>query len=308
MKIRRILCPSDFSEFSSRALEHAAAHARWTGAELVLLHVNPLFVPAGGGAPYIPPYLPLDAGTRAERQGELDAAARVARAVGLEPKLVLVEGDPAEMILEQAHTTATDLIVMGTHGLRGFDRWMLGSVANRVVHRARCAVLTVPRPTEGTRPAAGPLYERILCAVDPAEGQPIIGCALDIGRAAGCPVTLLHVLDDLAGQEATALLARLDWPAVRASLEDQARQRLAEAAARCAMDGVSIEQVVAGGRPYREILKLAESGGGAALVVMGMHGRNPLERLFLGSTALQVLRRAPCPTLTVRLPDSERNS
>jgi nucleotide-binding universal stress UspA family protein len=308
MKIRRILCPTDFSEFSDRALEHAAVHARWAGAELALLHVNPLFVPAGGGAPYIPPFLPLDAGSRAQRQAELDATARVARAVGLEPEMVLLEGDPAEMILQQAHTTATDLIVMGTHGLRGFDRWMLGSVANRVVHRARCAVLTVPRPPDGSRPAAGRLYERILCAVDLAESEPIIGSAVDIGRAAGCPVTLLHVLDDLAGQEATALLARLDWPALRAGLEEEARRRLVEAAARSAMNGTRVEPVVATGRPYREILNLAGSAAGATLVVMGMHGRNPLERLFLGSSALQVLRRAPCPVLTVRLPEETKEA
>jgi nucleotide-binding universal stress UspA family protein len=62
------------------------------------------------------------------------------------------------------------------------------------------------------------------------------------------------------------------------------------------------DEVVATGKPYREILKLADTSG-ASLIVMGIHGRNPLERLFFGSTTLHVLRQAGCPVLTVRGPE-----
>ena len=303
MKIERVLCATDFSEFSRRALEHAAAHARWNQAELTLLHVNLFFRPVGGGAPYCPPYMPLDPAARARLKEDLEAEAQPARAMGLDPQLVLVDGDPSEAILYHAHTTGTDLIVMGTHGLRGFDRWLMGSVAARVAHRARCAVLVVPRPREDAPARTGPLYERILCPVELPESQPIIECAFGVGRAAGAPVTVLHVVEDPAELEATAGLARLDWPTVRAGLEEHARQRLAEAVARCPAQGLRVEQVVVHGRPYRQILKAADSRE-ANLLVMGIHGRNPVERLFLGSTALQVLGRAPCPTLTVRLPAS----
>jgi nucleotide-binding universal stress UspA family protein len=310
MKIRRILCPTDFSEFSERALEHAVAHARWAEAELTLVHVNPFFLPTGGGAPYTPYSshgVPADAATRAVLLDALQAAAQPVRAAGLEPKVILLEGDPSDEILRQAHTTATDLIVMGTHGLRGFDRWILGSVANRVAQRARCAVLTVPGPPEAARPRTGPLYERILCPVDLYGSEPIIECAFTVARAMQAPVTLLHVLEYRPEQEAATRLARLDWPRFQQDLEEHARDRVREAAARCPAQGAEVEQVVVSGRPYREILKRAGSGG-ARLVVMGVHGKNPLERLFFGSTTLQVLRRADCPVLTVRLPDSGRNS
>jgi nucleotide-binding universal stress UspA family protein len=310
MKIRRILCPTDFSEFSDRALEHAVAHARWAEAELTLLHVNPFFLPAGGGAPYTPytSYgVPADSAMRAQLLEALKADAQPARDAGLEPKVILSEGDPSDEILRQAHTSAADLIVMGTHGLRGFDGWLLGSVANRVAHRARCSVLTVPRPPEVAPATTGALYERIVCAVDLPEAQPIIESALAIGRAARAPVTVLHVLQDLPEHEAAARLARLDWPAFRRSLEAQAREHLADVVAKCPADGAQVEQVVVSGRPYREILKRAASGE-ATLVVMGMHGKNPVERLFFGSTALQVLRQAACPVLTVRLPEGARSS
>lgn len=310
MKIRRILCPTDFSEFSDRALEYAVAHARWAEAELTLLHVNPFFLPTGGGAPYTPytSYgVPADGQTRAQLLDALQAAAQPVRAAGLEPKVILSEGDPSDEILRQAHTTATDLIVMGTHGLRGFDRWLMGSVAYRVAHRAHCSVLTVPRPPEDAPARTGALYERIVCAVDLSEAQTIIESAVAIGRAARAPVTVLHVLQDLPEHEAAARLARMDWPAFQRSLEAQARDRLADAVAKLPADGARVEQAVVSGRPYREILKRAASSE-ATLVVMGIHGKNPVEQLFFGSTALQVLRQAACPVLTVRLPDSGRNS
>jgi nucleotide-binding universal stress UspA family protein len=176
-----------------------------------------------------------------------------------------------------------------------------------VAQRARCAVLIVPRPREDAPASTGALYERILCPVELAESQPIIECAFAAGRAAGAPVTVLHVVEAPPELEATAGLAHLDWRAVQAGLEEQARQGLAAAVARCPAQGVRVEQVVVHGRPYRQILKAADSRE-ATLLVMGIHGRNPVERLFLGSTALQVLRRAPCPTLTVRLPESGRES
>ncbi len=59
------------------------------------------------------------------------------------------------------------------------------------------------------------------------------------------------------------------------------------------------------GKPYREIREIADTSG-ASLIVMGIHGHNPLERLFFGSTTLHVLRQAGCPVLTVRGPAPEQ--
>ena len=66
--------------------------------------------------------------------------------------------------------------------------------------------------------------------------------------------------------------------------------------------GAAAESLVVCGKPYREILKAASSTA-ASLVVMGIHGRNPIERLLLGSTTLHVLRHARCPVWTVRAHD-----
>jgi nucleotide-binding universal stress UspA family protein len=294
--IRRILCPTDFSEFSRRALDHAITVAHWSGAEITVAHAYPYSV-IGGGAPYFPSGVAMDASTRARLTGELETAADAVRASGLKADVALLEGDPSNEIVTRARTSPTDLVVMGTHGLRGFDRFMVGSVAARVVQRAPCAVLTVPQPPEGA-PPAGPLGAKILCPVDLEDSDATLETAFSIKAAAEGHLVLLHVLDDLGQYQAAAGLARIDWAALRGGLEQEAVQRLCRAA-RTAGKGATAESLVLSGKPYREILHAASSRG-ASLVVMGIHGRNPIERLFLGSTTLHVLRQAPCPIWTVR--------
>jgi nucleotide-binding universal stress UspA family protein len=100
-------------------------------------------------------------------------------------------------------------------------------------------------------------------------------------------------------------MAHLDWATFHEGLEQDARHRLRTAAASQLADGCDVGEVVAIGKPYREILKLADTTG-ASLIVMGIHGRSPLDRLFFGSTTLHVLRQAGCPVLTVRGPEQEK--
>jgi nucleotide-binding universal stress UspA family protein len=253
----------------------------------------------GRGAPYFPSGLPLDASTRARLLSDLEAAAEPVRAAGVKPSLVLLEGDPSDEILKRAHTAPTDLIVMGTHGVRGFDRWILGSVAARVVEKAPCAVLTVPQPPEGTRPSPS-LYEKLLCAVDLVDSGTTLEAAFSIARASKGRLSVLHVLEDLPQYEATAGMAHIDWADFREGLEREALDRLRRTA-REDGDGGTAECLVVSGKAYREILRVAGSKG-SSLIVMGIHGRGPLERLFFGSTTLHVVRQARCPVLTVRAP------
>ena len=296
MKIRNILCSTDFSEFSRRALEQAVTVARWYRAELTVVHVYP-YMAVGSDAPYFASGLPLDASTRARLLGDLEAAAARARAAGITTTVLLLEGDPSEEILRRARTAPTDLIVLGTHGRRGFDRWILGSVATRVVQKARCAVLTVPRPPE--EGAGAPPYETILCPVDLLASERTIAAGLSLANASHARLTLLHVLDHLQDREAIARMAQIEWPDFAERLERDTREQLRQAALRQGVRADSVEEWVMMGKPYREILKAAQSRG-ATLIVMGIHGSNPVERLFVGSTALQVLRGAHCPVLTVR--------
>jgi nucleotide-binding universal stress UspA family protein len=141
--IRTILHATDFSAQSQCAFQLACALARDYGALLVITHVKPL--PAavmGGEFGYVVPADPVEE-ERALRE-ELSAVQPVDSGIRVEHRLV--EGDPVSGIVTEAEACQSDLIVMGTHGRRGLGRLLLGSVAEGVLRRAPCPVLTVKSP------------------------------------------------------------------------------------------------------------------------------------------------------------------
>ncbi len=140
--MRRILVPLDFSENSRAVLEWAAHLAEEHGSEMVLLHAYhlPVEFQQLEGA-----YLPEDfwANVRNETEQTLARYAEEVRERGLAVETIAREGYPATVIEEEAERQRADLIVIGTRGLSGLKHLLLGSIAERVVQRAPCPVLTV---------------------------------------------------------------------------------------------------------------------------------------------------------------------
>jgi nucleotide-binding universal stress UspA family protein len=144
---KRIFCPIDFSDASRAAMEVAADLARRFGAELVLLHAYP--IPGytfPDGSVVASPRMMQDLADQAQKHLE-EWRAEAEKMV--EPGKVSAEkavGEPAAEILEAAREKGADLIVMGTHGRTGLEHALMGSIAERVVRRAHCPVLTVRPP------------------------------------------------------------------------------------------------------------------------------------------------------------------
>src|SRR5437868_5537297 len=111
IRIRRVLCPIDFSECSERALVHAVALCRWLGAELSVLHTDVLPYFAGTD----PSYLPLVQARSEDLREKLAAFVRE-RVGDMRWTPMLGEGDPAEEIVGRARSGEFELVVMGTHG------------------------------------------------------------------------------------------------------------------------------------------------------------------------------------------------
>jgi nucleotide-binding universal stress UspA family protein len=146
LEVRRILVPTDFSPPSERALELAIEFARRFGAELTLFHAHelPAYVFPDGVMPVSPEIL-----LELERSmnAELDRLAARVRAAGVPVSTKTGVGAHDVEIVRYASEMNADLIIMGTHGRTGLRHVLLGSVAEKVVRRAPCPVLTV-RPTE----------------------------------------------------------------------------------------------------------------------------------------------------------------
>lgn len=142
-QIRQILYATDFSATSRRALDTALALAKSRNAKLTVLYVLAPIV--------LVPEQYLDAVTmdRLQKQArqwstrQLGSLATRAKKAGVKASTLLREGDAADQIVRACRSTKSDLIVMGTHGRRGLQKFLLGSVAERVVATAPCPVVTV---------------------------------------------------------------------------------------------------------------------------------------------------------------------
>jgi nucleotide-binding universal stress UspA family protein len=296
--VARILCPVDFSDFSRRTLDYAVTLARWYGASVTALHVRPPVVPTSAAlAPYAPvepvPLTPGDLEAVRRQIAALIPAAAHAQLV-IDPQAV--EGDPAHEILAEA--AAADLIVMGTHGRSGFERLVLGSVAETVLRKAPCSLLTIPFAAVQAAETVPVLFRRIVAAVDFSEvSMRALNEAAGLAAEADAHLTALHVIE--VPEHLALWIDRVDGIGhVRAWAEAAARHMRAAIGPQT-REYARVDQRVETGKAYREILRVADEQR-ADLIVIGAHGHGVIERLFVGSTAQHVVRRAPCPVLVVR--------
>ena len=146
INVRRILVPVDFSQQAGPVLDWVTHLAQQHGSRVLLLHVYhlPVEFQQLEGA-----YLPPDFWSNVKREAEQQLAryGEDLRGRGLEVEEIVREGYPATVIVDEAENVDADLVVIGTHGHTGFKHLLLGSVAERVVQKAPCPVLTV-KPAE----------------------------------------------------------------------------------------------------------------------------------------------------------------
>jgi nucleotide-binding universal stress UspA family protein len=290
----RILCPIDFSDESRHALEHAAQFARWYDAAITGLFVySPIFVGPGLQSSPMPPVIErID-----KRAYECDVLSFIRHTVSpaIDVAADVQVGLPAQEIVSAATRLPVDLIVIGTHGISGFEHLMLGSIAEKVLRTSRVPVLTVPPRAQATSKLP---FQEVLCPVDFSScSREAVHLAMSVAEEGDANLTILHVLESIG--EVPFATRHFNVPEFRREYEQWAKEKLRTLLPDDAADRCRPTTVVADGKPYREILN-ATAHDGTDLIVMGVHGRNPLDLMLFGSTTNQVVRRATCPVLTVR--------
>lgn len=296
--VERILFPTDFSSFSGHALRHALALARRFKARLKVVHVIPQVLPSGDSDYFAAPWI-----VTPETRQQVDEAMRrflgPAREARIDYQTEVCEGDPWREIVALAEAMPADLVVMGTHGRGGLEHLFLGSVAEKLIRRLPCPVLTVCHEEGRTWEAPG-LVTRIVCATDFSEtSADALVMALGFAVEEKAQVTLLHVVESMPDFTNPMYLGLPDLGPLRQDLEEAARERLQKMAASAERPGVMIDHRVVFGRAYREILRVAAEER-ADLLVIGAQGHGVIEHMLSGSNAQHVIRGATCPVLTVR--------
>ena len=305
LTLQRILCPIDFSESSRQALNYAKALSSWYDAQLTVLHVCidlPVLEMASPLGHSVSATVLIEESRLAERR----AAVRrfVTSEVGDERVDIIVnEGTDAKAeILKAAAAAEASLIVMGTHGRSGIDHVLLGSVTEKVLHKAACPILVVPPHAPSVDSGVSPVFKRIVCAVDFSTGSLLaLKVALELAQEADARLTILHAIEFPAALREVVFSTDVDVDRLHAAAEAEFLRRLRALVPAQARTYCTVATRVNEGKPAREIQRVAAAEG-ADLIVMGVHGRGTVDLMVFGSNTNAVSRNATCPVLIVPTP------
>jgi len=310
MTPRHILVPTDFSPSAEAALDHALSWANQFRASLHLLHVvheaNTDLYGLGDAEAHIDRLREKAESTAQAQLAELapDVSAQTVHTAVVPHS----RGDVADAIEEYVAHSAIDLVVMGTHGRRGLERYVLGSVTNRVVRRGVAPVLTVRNPGEEADAKGEPVaYDRVLAPIDFSDhSKTALRLSREVTSQYGGTQHLLFV----AEQRVVPTFSDTGIPGVGVVEMDSeivanAEQALEELNASVEGPAVSTTCHVEEGDVAQTIVDFAEARA-ADLIVMATRGLTGIDRFVLGSNTERVVRTAPCPVLTVPTPPNEK--
>jgi nucleotide-binding universal stress UspA family protein len=290
---RSVLCPIDFSEQSRLALRYAEAVARRGGARLIVSYANdPLLVAAAAAALHD---RRLSQRSVSELRTFIDATLKPHASKRLRLKTQVSVGSPADEILKAAARGGSDLIVMGTHGLTGASRLLMGSTTLSVLQRTTIPVLAVPWAGGGSDARPSPSWPggRIAAALE-LEGSAARGdveVAAGVAKWFGSSLLLLHVVGDIAAPE---------WLGGDLSAADRIRvahaQQQVDALATGALRTVRAEGRVSCGRIADEIAALVAAEH-IELLITALRDRRGWFGARRGSVSYHVLSHAVSPVL-----------
>jgi nucleotide-binding universal stress UspA family protein len=299
--VTHILFATDFSPCSAPAFRYAVEWAKVFNAQLTIFHGLSL-----------QPGLDIDAGIaqryldeqRNVAQDHLAQLLAEARQHVPQTSIEIRTGLASTQICDVAREHKTDLIIIGTHGWTGFNLVLFGSVAERVIQRAPCPVLSIPdrspEETAGMHSLTIQPRQMVLpidfsdCSIDAYE------YGVQMAKWFDASLTLVHAIEPLSYSLDFSLTHPLEEKANRKKVE----QRLQALTAVLTEEGLSARYELMEKHSVEAILE-AGSAQQADLLVMGTHSRKGLSRLILGSTTSKVLRHSPYPILTVKSPKFE---
>lgn len=275
----RIVIPTDFSDVSQRALEYAKSIAKRYDSRLFLLHVTePINLITPPEAAWVD-----QEGIQQRLEQRLEQAGAELRSQGFWAEAFAVTGPVRSEILGFIEENKVDIIVLGTHGKAGFERFLLGSDAEAILRKVKCPVLLIgPNVTQSPGQAWNP--RNLLCptTLDP-ESAWIAAYAYQLARLNHADFTLLNIEDP--AQPAA------DWNAFEAKFKESLPDAVSL--------GKSLRTLVSDCAPGRAIVDVAEERN-VDLIVMGAHPGPARVTHFAAGTVPQVAAEATCPVMTLQ--------
>lgn len=287
----RILVPTAGADEPTPATERAIDLATRCGASIHAIYVlESGRIPVQDGSQFVLNEL------SGVGQAALQMVADRARDEGVETvETVEREGTAHREILSYVEEAGIDVIVMSTHGRKGLDRYLLGSVTEKVVRASPVPVLSVKQGEPGLHSFE---YSDVLIPTDGSEGAEVaVDHGIEFAEMVDAAVHGLYVTD------VRATVPNIDdgsQTMVLDQLEDEGEQAIEYVERGGQAEGVDVTTAVVRGTPYAQIREYVTEHD-VDFIAMGTHGRTGLQRYLLGSVAEKVVRTADVPVLTVRL-------
>ncbi len=289
LPIRRIVFPVDFSARCAGAAHFVEALARHFDSEIALLHVvEP--------ADYL--YGTPELGAMGLRDFHAQRMAQSHRLLDgfladelktFKVERVLLEGDPAKKIVEHAHNWCADLVMMPSHGLGPFRRFILGSVTAKVLHDAECPVWTGVHMEEAP-PLEKIAWKNIVCAVDLGpQTERALSWAAHLVRDSSAELTVVHATPAVEARPAKYLDTE-----VFSEMQKQAREEIGKLLDRT---GIRAQICLEGGDPAAVVRNATLSHRADLLVIGRGSSSGGLGRLRTHSYS--IIRQSSCPVVSV---------
>jgi Universal stress protein UspA and related nucleotide-binding proteins len=287
LDIKRILVPADLSPQSVISLQYARFFAERFKSALTLLYVDPIVFPVNMPGTELPLYYASTPEHIAALEKEVRTYADDALQ-GVSYEVAAVVGEPVPMIVREEEARAADLVIMATHGLRGWRRLILGSVTEGVLRGSDSPVLSVNR-SEGRLRTPDPV-KRILCPVNFTDtARASLEYASHLAAAFDCELAVVHVIED--EERMHKLAAPVD---VRKWIDPAVQNRC------------TYREIVLRGGAAERVLDCAEDLG-ADLIVIGAQHKRFRDETVIGTTTERLVRFARVPVLSVpRRVDAEK--
>jgi nucleotide-binding universal stress UspA family protein len=293
-KLNAVVCATDLSEGSNKAVPIAARMASHHSARLIIAHVIDL--------PAVTPYGetmvdPQELRTRVEKSARVQVTDILAHCEPVDWELNIAIGYPAREILHMVEEAKADVVVAATHSRSGIERFLLGSVSRKLMFNVNVPLLIIPGDISNEQLNRNMESVLIACDFSPDSGY-AVRWGIDFAQAFGARLTMATVIEN----SQLAQLLKLDphkEHGLAAKLQTDLHQKLLESVPEEYKATIQPQTVVLAGQPHEELNKYAILNH-IDLLVMGVHGRGLIENFLVGSTTDRLVRLGQFPVMAVR--------
>ncbi|MBW2610561.1 MAG: universal stress protein [Deltaproteobacteria bacterium] len=296
MKLKKIICTTDFSALSNHAVYYGIALAKEFKAKLYLCHViDTSSITMYDGAAF----------TYESQNGYIRDYANkyIARLIGehkIDWEPIITVGRAADEIVRIAEEKDVDMAITATRGRSGLKRLILGSVTEHLMRTIPCPLLAVRGPGQDVTDAADQeiRFQRILVGCDFSSDSILaVQYGLSLAQEFQSDLHLVHVMPPIHKVLPKHVIETRER--FQQDFRNELNEKLEKLVPKEAFNWCTPEMTLLAGHPYEELVKYAVVQG-MDLIVLGVRGHSLVETMFVGSTTDRVVRRSQCPVLSVR--------